>query len=100
MQDQLCKALSEYNVKEIKRFKHIPYMAMEVDSAALRVLISHPLVKSFEEDAPIPPALNQVGDPDHSQSFFEAGIGEYTPDRIKCRAGELRGIKILKGQRA
>lgn len=57
LQDQLCEALSKYNVKGIKRFKYMPYMAMEVDPAALKALISNPLVISIEEDAPVPPTL-------------------------------------------
>ncbi len=56
MQDQLCAALSQYNAKNFKRFKYTPSMAMEVDSTALRVLISSPLVMSLKEDVPIPPA--------------------------------------------
>lgn len=55
MQDQLCEALSKYSVKGIKRFKYIPYIAMEVYSAALRVLISDPLVMMLKEDTPVPP---------------------------------------------
>lgn len=55
MQDQLCEALSKYKVKEIRRYKHTPYIAMEVDSAALRALISDPLVIRLEEDLPAPP---------------------------------------------
>lgn len=57
MQDQLCAALSKYKVKGIKRFKFTPYAAMEVDSTALRVLLSNPLVLSVEEDAPVPPTI-------------------------------------------
>ena len=55
MQDQLCAELSKYNVKGIKKFKYTPYMALMVDSTALRVLISNPLVLSLEEDIPVPP---------------------------------------------
>ena len=55
MQDQLCEALSKYNVKGIKKFKYIPYIAMEVDSFALQVLISNPLVIMLSEDDPVPP---------------------------------------------
>ena len=55
MQEQLCAALTEYKVKGIKRSKYTPFMAMEVDSAALRALIAHPLVASIEADAPVPP---------------------------------------------
>ena len=55
MQDQLCEALSAYPIKGIKRFKYTPYIAMEVDSTALRALIDNSLVLSLEEDTPVPP---------------------------------------------
>ncbi len=58
MQDQLCAAISKYNVKGVKRFKYTPYIAMEVDSTALRALIDNPLVLSVEEDAPAPPTTH------------------------------------------
>jgi len=58
MQDQLCAALAQYKVKSIKRFKYTPYIAMEVDSAALKALISDSLVLSLEEDAPVPPTVH------------------------------------------
>lgn len=55
LQDQLCAALSEHKVTGIKRSKYTPFLAMEVDAAALRALISNPLVSSIDEDAPVPP---------------------------------------------
>jgi hypothetical protein len=58
MQDQLCTALSKYNVQGIKRFKYTPYIAMEVDLPALKALISNPLVLSIQEDVPVPPAIH------------------------------------------
>jgi len=60
MQDQLCKALSNYNVTGIKRFKYTPYIALEVDSAALKALMANSLVASIGEDVPVPPASNQI----------------------------------------
>lgn len=57
MQAQLCEALSGYHIKGIKRFKHSPYIAMKVDSKALRALIDNSLILSLEEDAPLPPAI-------------------------------------------
>lgn len=58
MQDQLCAALSKYNVRGIKRFKYTPYIAMEADATTLRALISNSLVLSLEEDTPVPPATH------------------------------------------
>jgi len=57
MQDQLHEAVSKHKVKGIKKFKYIPYTAMEVDSAALDALIANPLVVSIQEDIPVPPTL-------------------------------------------
>ncbi len=57
--DQLLKSLSKHKLKGIKKFKYIPYIAMEVDSAALSALISNPLVESIQEDIAVPPLLNQ-----------------------------------------
>jgi hypothetical protein len=56
MQDQLCADLSEYQVRGVKRMKYAPFIGMEVDAKALRMLISHPLILSLQEDAPVPPA--------------------------------------------
>lgn len=55
LQEQLCAALTGYGVTGIKRSKYTPLMAMEVDAAALRALIAHPLVASIEADTPEPP---------------------------------------------
>lgn len=56
MQDRLCAELSEYQVRGVKRMKYAPFIGMEVDAKALRILISHPLILSLQEDAPVPPA--------------------------------------------
>jgi hypothetical protein len=55
MQDQLCAALSEYQVRGIKRLKYTPFIGMEVDAKALKALISHPLIMSLQEDTRVPP---------------------------------------------
>ena len=56
-QNQLHQAVSQHNVKSIKKFKYIPYTAMELDSTTLAVLMANPLVVSIEEDVPVPPTL-------------------------------------------
>ena len=56
-QNQLQQAVAHHNVRGVKKFKFIPFTAMEVDSAALTALLADPLVASIEEDVPVPPAL-------------------------------------------
>lgn len=63
LQKELAAALGEYGVTGIRGAKYTPFMAMEVDPAALRALISHPLVASIEADAPIPPTAGERGNP-------------------------------------
>lgn len=49
-QDDLLDRLSPFNVTSVKRFETIPFVAMEVDSAALESLRSDSVVASIEED--------------------------------------------------
>lgn len=57
LQDQLHRAVARHNVRGVKKFKHIPFTALEVDSAALAALLADPLVVALEEDLPVPPTL-------------------------------------------
>lgn len=57
-QDILLGSLDRQNVKAYAEWDVIPYMALKVDEAALKVLESSPLVTSIEEDMLVPPALN------------------------------------------
>lgn len=57
MQNKLHQALSGHQVRGIKKFKYIPYTAMEVDAAALSALLANPLVASIEEDVAVGPTL-------------------------------------------
>lgn len=59
MQNQLHQALAKHHVQGVKKFKHIPYTAMEVDATALSALLANPLVASIEEDVPVPPMLTE-----------------------------------------
>jgi subtilisin family serine protease len=45
--------------EEVKRFESIPFMAMVVDAADLRLILAAPGVASVVEDVPVPPALNE-----------------------------------------
>jgi subtilisin family serine protease len=58
-QDEVLYQLSSHYVTGVKRFKYIPYMAMEVDEAALVELQQIPTVTSIQEDVPVPPTLLQ-----------------------------------------
>ena len=74
----LLVRMSGYNVSSVKRFKYIPYLAMEVDAAALETLASDPEVVSIEEDKLLKPMLEEsvplVGAPQAwSQGFSGSG---------------------------
>lgn len=58
-QARLQQEFSKHNVRGIKKFKHIPYTAMAVDSNALDALIANPLVVSIEEDKLVPAILTE-----------------------------------------
>ena len=47
---QVVTALQGMNFREMRRFRHIPYMALEVDAAALNALAASPDVATIEED--------------------------------------------------
>ena len=50
VQQALLARMSSHRVSSVKRFKYIPYLAMEADAAALEALASDPEVVSIEED--------------------------------------------------
>ena len=56
-QRSLSIRMSAHNVSSLRRFKFIPYVAMEVDGAALEALASDPEVVSIEEDGVVKPVL-------------------------------------------
>jgi len=56
-QDAVLARLAVHRVTDIKRFQYVPYMALEVDEAALVELQNHPQVTDIQEDVPVPPAL-------------------------------------------
>ena len=56
-QQSVATRMDGHNVSIIRRFKFIPYVAMEVDAAALEALASDPEVVSIEEDGVVRPFL-------------------------------------------
>ena len=77
-QQELMGRMSSYSLSSIKRFKYIPYLAMEVGAGALEALASDPEVVSIEEDKLLEPKLEEsiplVGAPQAwSQGFSGSG---------------------------
>ena len=50
VQDEIISSLNRLKYKNIKKFRYVPYMAMEVDAATLTVLQNLPGVVAIEED--------------------------------------------------
>lgn len=59
LQNSLHHSLSGHKVTGVRKFGYIPFMALEVDEAALSALASNPMVSGIEEDLPAPPSLLQ-----------------------------------------
>ena len=77
-QQALLVRMNSYSISSVKRFKYIPYVAMEVDAAALEALAADPEVVSIEEDKLLKPMLEEsiplVGAPQAwSQGFSGSG---------------------------
>ena len=74
----LSLRMSGHNISSMRRFKFIPYVAMEVDSAALEALATDPEVISVAEDGVVYPLLAestaQIGAP-HAWSQGYSGDG-------------------------
>lgn len=56
-QDDLLRSLSAFDVRAVKKFTFIPYMAFIVDADGLKRLRESPSVSSIHEDVPVPPLL-------------------------------------------
>jgi hypothetical protein len=56
-QAEVRRALSGTGAANLRAYRFIPYMAMQVDAAALEALRASPWVTSIAEDVPIPAAL-------------------------------------------
>ena len=79
VQQSLLTRMSSHTVSSVKRFKYIPYIALELDAAALEALASDPEVVSIEEDRLLKPMLKEstplIGAPQAwSQGF--SGLGQ------------------------
>lgn len=59
VQQALMVRMSSHNLSSVRRFKYIPFLAMEVDASALEALASDPEVVSIEEDKLLKPMLEE-----------------------------------------
>ncbi len=59
-QTAVLAQLADTNASLVANYDFIPFMALEVDAAALDLLAAMPLVSAIEEDAPAPPALDST----------------------------------------
>jgi len=57
IQSSLMSRLSSKTLKKTKQYKHIPFLAMEVDEVELEKLVTSPEVDFIEEDIPVPLSL-------------------------------------------
>lgn len=78
VQQALLVRMSGHNLSSVRKFKYIPFQAMEVDASALEALASDPEVLSIEEDKLLKPMLEEsiplVGAPQAwSQGFSGSG---------------------------
>lgn len=58
-QERLLKAMAKYKIKNVRKFKVTPGLAMSVDLMTLQALIADPDVKSIGEDYLASPSLSQ-----------------------------------------
>jgi subtilisin family serine protease len=59
-QARVLKRLARHYLRDIKRLRHHPFMALTVDAAALSALLADPEVTSVAEDRPVYPTLNDT----------------------------------------
>lgn len=58
LQQSVVNQLADTNTAVIATYKYIPYLALELDAAALTALSTLPQVVAIEEDIPVPPTLS------------------------------------------
>jgi hypothetical protein len=55
LQDKLVRRMAAFNATEVKTFKTMPAVAMQVDEAGLKDLMANSDVERVEPDEPVPP---------------------------------------------
>ena len=84
MQKQFLNNYQSYRFREIKKFRYIPYLAIEVDAEGLRRMRNDPLVFSIQED--------MVGEPGLAESTRIVGADKAW---IEGYSGKGQTIAIL-----
>jgi subtilisin len=56
-QDRVLQRLNAFQSRPARRFKHIPYFAVQVNADALADLLANPQVLAITEDVPVPAVL-------------------------------------------
>lgn len=72
-QAALLNSLAAHSVTVHTAYRSIPFVALEVDEAALQALIASPLVASIEEDVAVPPTLASSTPLIGADNVWEAG---------------------------
>jgi hypothetical protein len=57
LQTRLLERMASFSITDLKRFKFVPQVAIEVDAAGLQDLLSNPGVLRVSEDAAMPPTF-------------------------------------------
>ena len=74
IQNDFLNRFQSYDIREIKQFAYIPFLAAEVNEPALRQMQNDPQITSIQEDEAIAPTLAQsvplVGAPDAWNAGF------------------------------
>jgi len=59
-QDRVLKRLEAFQSRPARRFRHVPYFAIQVNAEALADLLANPQVVGVYEDVPVPADLSQT----------------------------------------
>jgi len=73
VQSALEAKLQRFNPKALKKYRHLPYLAMRVDESALDALLAEPSVRSVEIDRHFVPTLTETPTMVHAVDAWNAG---------------------------
>lgn len=95
VQQALLSALARRGIAVHALYRYVPFLALEVDSAALDILVSSLLVTSIREDLSVPPTL--------ASSILVIGAGSpacnTVRNSVEPRSSPARLFRQIKGQR-
>lgn len=97
-QQELLVRMSGYSVSSVRRFKYIPFLAMEVEEAALEALASDPQVVSIEEDKLLTPMLEESVPLIGAPRAWSQGFGGSGQTIAILDTGVDKGHRFLAGK--